>query len=441
MNTRRFPALAVLAAAVLAACEQPVTPAGPTAEPPRSPELTWQGETGIDGEFLRVQRRVPGFAGYYFDQNGDLTVLLTDVGQEGPARELLAGVAEERPGGPVPRRAAAIRVRRAEFDFATLNAWHRKLGPVLSIEGVEFLDTDEVANRVTVGVVTDAAAQQVLGEAARLGVPRGAVVVERVGRGGPIATLRDRIRPVPGGLEVWNTATYPVYCTLGFNVWYSNYKLGIPTGTRAFLTASHCTATTFGYDGTRFTQGGTRIGRELVDPPLFDATTTTRCPAGRRCRWSDVAVVQYDDSVAWDLGYIAKPQWSVSNPSTDYTIQIDPYNPRLTVAGNSYPTVGAYVNKIGRTTGWTWGPVLRTCVDYPWSESSGAPIILCQTEVDATALDGDSGSPAFIYNPENNAYVAGIVWRKARDQSGNFRRFVFSPRDQIRNDIVTYSPF
>lgn len=444
MEIRRISSVAGLAALVLAAaCEQPAAPLGGGAQPPAGPELARQ-ETGIDGEFLRVQQQVPGFGGYYFDANGDLTVLLTDLGQEGRARGLLAPVAASRPLAPGVVRTAGIRFRRAEFDFATLNGWHHRLGAVLSIEGVDFLDTDEVANRVVVGVTSDAAGARVREKAARLGVPRGALVVERTGGGRPAATLRDRIRPVQGGIEVWRSSNPAATCTNGFNVWYSNYRQGIPVGTRAFLTASHCTGGTFRYDGARFMQGGTQVGREIVDPGLFTSTTTTRCPVGRNCRWSDVAVVQYDDSVAWDLGYIAKPQWSVNNPSTDFTIQIDAYTPRLKVQGNAYPTVGAYVNKVGRTTGWTWGPVLRTCVDYLWSDNNPdtTPILLCQTEVDAPVGGGDSGSPAFIFNPESTAYVAGIVWRQALNESGVYgKRFVFSPLDQIKKDIVSFSAY
>ncbi|MBV9773443.1 MAG: hypothetical protein JO040_05810 [Gemmatimonadetes bacterium] len=160
------------------------------------------------------------------------------------------------------------------------------------------------------------------------------------------------------------------------------------------------------------------------------------------CRWSDVAVVQYDDSVAWDLGYIAKPLWSTTGSSTDYTIDIDPSTPRLQITSNAYPAMGSYVNKVGRSSGWTWGPVSRTCTDFPWSHYEpimpGDTVMLCQTEVDATAIGGDSGSPAFIYTPQDKAAIAGIVWGQFPNGSGGWR-FVFSPLDQIRNDIISFS--
>ncbi|HEX2203019.1 MAG TPA: hypothetical protein VHG91_06965 [Longimicrobium sp.] len=444
MKTRRMRVSAVLAAALFAAgCEQPASPIDRGARPQEGAALSRvPEEVGMDGELLRVQRRIPGFGGYYFDAGGDLNVLLTDPAQEPAARALLAGVAASRPRGPGAAGTAAIRVRRADFDFAALEAWRHRLRSVLGTEGVEFLDTDEAANRVTVGVTGEAAAARVRAEAAALGVPPAALRVERVIAGRPAADLHDRFRPVPGGVEVWRSSNSAWKCTLGFNVWYSNYKLGIPVGTRAFLTASHCTTNEFRFDGGQFVQGGTVIGREIVDPRLFDSTTTARCPAGRRCRWSDVAVVQYDDSVAWELGYIARPQWSTNGPSTDYTIVLHPYTPRLKITGRAYPATGAYVHKIGRTTGWTWGPVLRTCVDYPWSDTHPATtaIMLCQTEVAATALGGDSGSPAFVQVNEHEVAVAGIVWRQAQSATGE-RRFVFSPLEEMRKDIVSFSPY
>lgn len=433
MNVRILSPALLAAALLLSACEQPAEPSG-SAQPPAGPALV-RDAPGLDGEFLRVQRQVPGFGGYFFDAHGDLTVYLTDPGQEGAARAVLAGVAARGPRAG----ATAIRVRRAAFDFRQLSEWHHQLGPVLGMEGVDFLDTDESVNRVRVGVLTDDAGDRVRAEAARLGLPREALVIERVRGGAPAATLRDRIRPTRGGTEIRNSTG--LQCTLGFNVWYSNYKLGIPVGTRAFLTASHCSRTTFSMDGGVFSQGGTPIGYEIVDPRLFDSTTTTRCPAGRRCRWSDVSVVQYYDSVAWDLAYLAKTRWSINNPSTDYTIEINEYEPRLKIVGNSYPAVGGYVHKIGRTTGDTWGAVLRTCADYRWSETS-TNLILCQTEVDAAVAGGDSGSPAYTEASSGTVGIAGIVWRETLNEQNQWgRRFVFSPVDQIKKDVVSFSAY
>jgi hypothetical protein len=437
MTVRRFSSAGVFAAALLAAaCEQPASSAGPAAQPSQGAELTRQ-DAGLDGEFLRVQRQVPGFAGYYFDQNGDLTVLLTDLGQESAARGLLRGVAADRPRGPGLERAAAIRMRRADYDFATLNGWHRQLGPLLALEGVDFIDTDEAANRVVVGVTTDAAAARVREEATRLGVARGALVLERVAGGRLASSLRDRTRPVKGGVEIAQYARANTECTLGYNVRYTNLARGIPSGTRAFLTASHCTAEPFRHQGGRIVQGGSVIGHELVDPGRFTSTTDARCPVGARCRWSDAAMIAYEDSVPWALGYIAKPLWSTTGSSTDTTTQVHS-DDSLRIVGRAYPAVGAYVNKVGRTTGWTWGPVTRTCADFTSSDDDGTipTVILCQTEVSARATGGDSGSPAFIYTPESSVTIAGIVWREVLNADGTpAQRFVFSPLEQIRSDM------
>ncbi|MBV9775216.1 MAG: hypothetical protein JO040_14780, partial [Gemmatimonadetes bacterium] len=203
MGTSRS-TFAILVAGTLAAsaCEQPASPDFQAAKPEVATAQVAQGDgPGIDGEFVRVQRQLPGFGGYYFDANGDLVVLLTDPAQEPAARALLAGVAADRPRGPGSAGPATIRVRRAEFDFATLQGWHERLNSVLRLEGVSFLDTDEMANRVTVGVTSEAAAARVRAEAVRAGVPSAALRVERVAGGGrPIADLLSQIRPVLGGL-------------------------------------------------------------------------------------------------------------------------------------------------------------------------------------------------------------------------------------------------
>lgn len=73
------------------------------------------------------------------------------------------------------------------------------------------------------------------------------------------------------------------------------------------------------------------------------------------------------------------------------------------------PTVGTWVEKVGVSTGWTGGPVEKTCSNL--SGGSGI-IILCQDFVDAMANNGDSGSPAFTSSGMPTLY--GTVCAKTR---------------------------
>ena len=95
---------------------------------------------------------------------------------------------------------------------------------------------------------------------------------------------------------------------------------------------------------------------------------------------------------------------------------------------------GTQVNKIGRTTGWTQGNVVQTCVN---TNVSGTNITqLCQTFVQApnnavVVGSGDSGSPVFRLTGGSSVQLVGILWGGSSDG----RLFVFSPLKQIRDEI------
>lgn len=55
-----------------------------------------QTAQGLDAVFLQLTEQLPGFAGYFFDANGDLNVYLKDVSREGAARGMFASVASNR---------------------------------------------------------------------------------------------------------------------------------------------------------------------------------------------------------------------------------------------------------------------------------------------------------------------------------------------------------
>jgi hypothetical protein len=385
---------------------------------------------GLDGKFLSLTMQVPGFGGYFFDANGDLNVYLTALGSEAAARAVFSEVARNRPEPWVHpwSRQAEILVRRGDFDFLQLSDWRSRMRKVFGMPGVQFLDIDESRNRVVIGVTEATAEGRVRAVAEDVGVPREGILVEAVAPGHLATTLQENVRPVVGGLEVDSNHV----CTLGVNVLYTNLANGVPVGTPGFYTASHCSDVQSSTEGTVFSQGGTRIGYEMWDPPFFIGAP---CAGNTQCRYSDVTFVAYDAGVSRHQGYLVQTLYRGFGLGQLGSIDINSTTPEFTVQSTAqYPVQGLYFDKIGRTTGWTAGAVSQTCVDYTFP----AYTILCQNKVDAFASGGDSGSPAFQEVNQTSIAFGGIVWFATADGG-----FVFSYLDQIGQDMgtgVTYGP-
>ena len=154
-----------------------------------------------------------------------------------------------------------MRVRKADFDWATLDRWFTQASvEALGIQGVVFADADEARNRVRIGVEDAAAAARARAVLARFGVPASAVNVDVTQPIQQLATLRGAVRPVVAGVQI----NFPGFlCSLGFNASRS--------GTRGFVTASHCTSTQGGVEGTPYWQPlesvrPVQIATETVDP-------------------------------------------------------------------------------------------------------------------------------------------------------------------------------
>jgi hypothetical protein len=250
---------------------------------------------------------------------------------------------------------------------------------------------------------------------ARLGIPASAVIVEWTAPIRLAATLRSRVRPVRGGLQINFTQ---FICTLGFNA--------LKNGVSSFITNSHCTKTQGGNQGTLYYQplsstANSFIGTEAADPNYFQGGV---CPAGRKCRYSDAARATYNSGVSFSLGQIAR---TTSRGALTGSITISTANPFFTItAERANPVAGAQANKIGRTTGWTFGQISATCVAV---NVSGTNITqLCQSLVGAGVGAGDSGSPVFSRSGTGgNVTLLGILWGGSSDGT----LFAFSPMSGI----------
>ena len=349
----------------------------------------------LDEEYALIAKEVPGFGGLYYDAAGEPNVYLKDLSQA-PAFQLAEG-------GPV-------KFHQGRYDYLELISYRDKLLDVLSRPDVVLLDIDEGKNIVRVGLDDKAPLNALDGlESAILGagVPREAVVVDRVPAIQFLATVRDRVRPVPGGVQI---AFGGFLCTQGFNA-----DRG---GVRGYVTNSHCTNIQGGVEGTVHYQNtnssSNRIGVEQVDPTYF---TGGACPAGRRCRYSDSSWGRYDTASTAQFARIARTTapGSLTISSTS----------RFTITGTvANPTLGQTLNKVGRTTGWSRGTVNTTCATINVSETTLT--LLCHSLVGARVGSGDSGSPVFSAGTSTtnvNATLYGILW--GGDAAGT--TFAFSP--------------
>jgi hypothetical protein len=403
-------ALAAAATVALGSCSDDSTlPSGPSA----TPDVTLSGvQQDLADDPVALARAVPGFGGFFVDQQGTPTVYLADLSRRAAASQALAPWFSRR-----NRTTASLRVLPARFAWTDLERWFAQASPeVLAVPGVVFADADEAGNRVRIGVEHAAAASRVRSVLARLGVPSTAAAVEVVAPVRQVATLRGAVRPVVAGVQL----NFPGFlCSLGFNA--------TRKGVAGFVTASHCTTTQGGVESTPYWQPlqstkPVQIATEQNDPAY--KTTLAGCPASRRCRRSDAAFAKYVNGTTNTLGRIAR---TASTSSSDLTIA-GGWTITSNATSSSF-TVGETVNKVGRTTGWSRGPVAATCATV---NVSGTNITqLCQTIVTATVGSGDSGSDVFTVTSGTNVKLDGVLWGGSTDG----RTFVFSPFANVTGEL------
>jgi len=397
-------------AALLAACSG----SDLNSPAPASPDLLVQSLQSPSQE--QLDQQIPGFGGFYVDQNGAPTVYLMAGSSRAPAEQALGAFMRAR--GLTPE---ALRVVNADYSYRQLETWYHRVSPeALAVDGSVFADNDEASNRLLIGVEDLSAQANVNAALARLGIPAAAVVVRH---SDPIVLvdLRTTVdRPVRAGVQI----NFPGFlCSVGFNA--------TKGGVASFVTASHCTNTQGGTEGTPYWQplqsvDGTQIATE-VDDPVY-TKNGPGCPRGRKCRVSDASRAAYINGANQALGLIARTS-GANNGSLDivgsFTITADDCTGTL----GGCLTAGTTVNKVGRTTGWTAGVITNTCVD---TGVQGSQIVQrCQTFVSAGVGGGDSGSDVFVVTSSTNVKLAGILW----GGNSNGSQFVFSPFANVVADL------
>jgi hypothetical protein len=428
---------ALALALLVAACtEQPTTPTAPNRAEPNLSSVAPRSGIEHPGEaaFEEISQTVPSFAGYFLE-GGQLVVYVTDLSQA-QAAEAVRRVNSTGRGDALLAHASTV-VRPARYSFLQLRQWRDQIeqNVLFGLSDAASIDLDEGINRIVVGLADGSGKAQLENGLTRLGVPTEAVDVQVTGRVSPSTLLTDSVRPVEGGLAsavTFNdTAQTVPWCTFGFNAYYGS--------TAVVLTSSHCTSQTYGDDPTptvfyqNLITSGDRIGSEWYDPSSFFCNSTVKC------RYSDAAMIKYDSGVNFQLASIARTLSYDTTWGVDGSKTIDSSNPQFSITSEQdYLAQGYAVDKVGRTTGWTRGTILGTCVDFLGSDGYWR---LCSDKASYWADSGDSGSPVF-YDPGDGDQVTltGIHWGA---NSGS-QYTAFSPFGGIRQDfgdtITTYFP-
>jgi hypothetical protein len=434
----RFRAAGSLAAAV--AILATALPVAYAADPPAT------GPANLDDEFAEIAAKVPGFGGAFYDEDGSFTLQLVDLSKQDAAkaateelRNRSSPAPQTRPGGIPQPGVGQVKTLQARYDFRELRDIRvTARDEVLSLPGTVSLEVDEKRNRVVVGVEKQDQIGAVRNQFAKLGVTADAVIVEVTDAIKPMATLRDNVRPGEGGLQI--ALSGGGLCTLGFNA-YAGER-------RSFLTASHCTNTRGGVEYTAYYQPdiGGYIGFEYRDPAYWPCGFLLEW----RCRYSDAALAAYNNTVSSDLGQIARTTSRGSPTPMEFiwwgskagSITIDSSKPKFYIRGQKQnPLGGVMLEKVGRTTGWTWGFVYSTCADVNVKDTNIR--LLCQDKVSGGVGPGDSGSAVFRWGYGSQNYgddveLNGLLW--GGNDAGT--HFVFSTMSNVEHelgDLITCS--
>ena len=326
--------------------------------------------------------------------------------------------ASQSPTAPVIPQAP--QAARSPVAQARLEAIFQRTSPeVMALPGTVFADNDEAVGKVVFGVENAAAIIGVQNALSRLGLDESDYAIEVTQPIVQVATLRDVIRPVVAGLQI-HFSRY--VCSIGFNA--------TAAGQASFVTASHCTASQGGTEGTLYYQptssvASTAIAREVSDPAYVK--NGPGCPKGKKCRYSDAARAAYINDTDWSPGTIAKTTGANNGSLTISSSG----NFSVTSQDNTTKNFaeGTVLNKVGRTSGWSQGPVDRSCVNT--SVAGSTVYLFCQTFVNADVAGGDSGSGVFRITSGDNVQIVGILWGGASDGS----YFVFSPLSQVQQEL------
>lgn len=325
----------------------------------------------LDDRFTTISISAPEFAGIH--REGESWVI--SLSADHPAARAAAVEAASRVMRIREAELAVASFRTVKYSWGYYHAQRNASRPLLARPGVLALDSDEVANRVTIRV----------GEAADI-----AALTEELGaRGVDLETVRflaskmmePRIGPnelhsvIGGGLQVRGEGKGN--CSAGF--------VADSAGWPGFMTASHCSGPFGTVDGPDYYHAGKRLGWQyLISVPFAGG----ECPDDCECLYTDATFISFSDAL-YEHGriYYTDDDVGDTHPTDIVTWSIG--------------VCGDLVVKSGRTTLTTYGEIIDTCEDVNIDPDklrsvNGSPVLLlCQDRVEGESLGGDSGSPVY----------------------------------------------
>jgi hypothetical protein len=111
-----------------------------------------------EASYRKLSGQIQGFGGFAYDSLGNVHVFLKGQRDErgiAVVRRALHPLLLEWPTGSRIRRSAdpQVFVHRAQFAFDELRSWRDRVSdPLLTLNGVAFVDLDETRNRLTIGL-------------------------------------------------------------------------------------------------------------------------------------------------------------------------------------------------------------------------------------------------------------------------------------------------
>lgn len=436
ISSRIAPLSSVLLALSATACaDDPVGPKGVTpnisgqrANVPG--QVVAQPGRRSDNELRELVARAPGFGGFYIDEDGRLTINVTEKSDRSKVAQAVREFVGSRTAVKSPLRAAADLgpvFKPARYDFAELSTALDAIITRRIRNGVSSFDVDERRNRVVIGA-RDSASVALISAAVRqlANVPDGMVLVESVGQYQPeqMTDIRTLTRPVVGGVQISGPAGY---CTLGANVQPATFPNGysvIDYTYEYFVTAGHCTAIQGSPDYASFGQPTDvyPVGTEVYDPPWASAPLWTSDGNGGEQRYSDAAIVRYNAGVARTFGALARV-----DANGGFSIN---GTRRISTEGRTKYSVGAAIQKLGRTTGRTSGTVRESCVVVV-VQANPYRTLQCVNIGNYASSGGDSGGPVYSTLADGSVSLEGI-----HSGSLSSTRKVYSPTYNIYLDFV-----
>ena len=361
-----------------------------------------QSPLTINDLFVQLGETVQGFGGMYVDPANDTLYIWIVPGPQ-PASAQIKQAVSGVFGSDAPPETNLV-VLDAQYSYRQLLSWQDfSESEIFSIPDVVSMGIHHKTNRLEIGVLNDAARQAVEAKLADLGIPLHAVEIAHEDPRPPAhknppppaedekcTSLQSKCRPVVAGLQIQHKGGN---CSLGFSATgMGDDKKEYP----GFVTAGHCANQEFRNTGTLYYQnavaGGKKIGKEAKNPPLVEGpweyNERNKCFKGEKCRLSDSLFAKYEGDLDFGkdvkVGFIARPKLGETDwNGTDY----------FRIMGSGRSVEGENIAKVGRSTGWTEGTVVRVCVTARFFQQRQA--FLCQNRTDFSGEAGDSGGPVF----------------------------------------------